>query len=163
MIPSTDTPSGDAPVAGSDSGSPSPSAANPAGVSRDQLTLDWGNDVLARLSPRARALYSAGRFVAAEGARAAFAVPNGPHMAKCETLRRDVEAVLESHYGQPVELVLMVEGEDVPPLGAPEHQEEPEEIVDVDDLVDAPDQGDAVSRLQAAFPGAKLVEPGPEQ
>ena len=79
--------------------------------SRDDLTLAWGDHVLAHLPAGARALYKSGRFVDVDGEAAVYALPNAMHRDRCESKRVDVESVLASHFGRPVALRLVVADE----------------------------------------------------
>jgi hypothetical protein len=100
---------------------PGGAAAPPAGaptsrpVDRDSLTEAWGDTILKGLPARAKALYSAGRFVSvdAEGG-AHFALPNAAHRDRCIETTAIVEARLSEHFGTPVRLVLEVD-DDAPP------------------------------------------------
>ena len=60
-------------------------------VDRDVLVQAWGDHILRTLPARAKALYSAGRFVSAEGSTAVFALPNAAHCDRCEDVRSVVE------------------------------------------------------------------------
>ncbi len=80
--------------------------------SRDDLVKAWGDHVLAGLKGRARALYRAGRFVSADGATAVFALPDEMHRSYCEVCREEVEAALGTHFGLPLALRLVVEGDE---------------------------------------------------
>ena len=53
----------------------------------------------ASLPARAKALFSAGRFVAVEDGAAAFALPNAAHRDRCEDVRPVVEEALAAHFG----------------------------------------------------------------
>src|SRR5438067_8334032 len=55
--------------------------------SRDDLTLAWGDHVLAHLPAGARALYKSGRFVDVDGDAAVYALPNAMHRDRCESKR----------------------------------------------------------------------------
>ena len=77
--------------------------------SRDELVEAWGDHVLGRLRPKAKALFQAGRFVSVEGEQAKFGLPNETHRKRCEEVRADVEAVLSEHFGRRVSLVLVVD------------------------------------------------------
>ena len=95
---------------------PTPRASSDAPMpTRDDLTLAWGDYVLAHLPPGARALYKSGRFVDVEGEAAVYALPNAMHRNRCESKRADVESVLGSHFGRPIELRLVVADESPPP------------------------------------------------
>jgi DNA polymerase III subunit gamma/tau len=145
-----------------------PARARPAeGPSRDQLTLAWADEILPRLSRQATSVLAAGRWVdTAEGV--ALAVPNEPHRARCEQHRAEVEAALASHFGEPVQIVFVLE-RDVVPVPAyggsgqptPSRSEpEADEAIDPAELVDAaPEHGLApIERVTQAFPGAELVD-----
>ena len=151
-----------------------PKVAAPVGdlPSRDDLTLAWGDVLLGKIPRAAKARYTAGRFVEVGAQGAVFAVPNAPHMAKCEEFREAVEAVLAEHFGRPVPLVLAVDSAAAPaaPPAQPERQvapvrtappqlvEEPEEAIDVHELEDAPpDKRTSLDQLADAFPGAELL------
>jgi hypothetical protein len=151
---------------------PEPPAAAPA--DRDSLTEAWGDGILRTLPARAKALYSAGRFVAVDAQGAHFALPNTAHRDRCTELVPTVEAALAAHFGTPVTLVLDVD--DVgPPAGgtpsrpvAPRGGGDPGRDAEVDDVDPAefldhtPDAGAdhesaAEARLLEAFPGASEV------
>jgi len=77
---------------------------------RDQLVQAWGDQVIGRLRPKAKALFQAGRFLGADGTRAEFGLPNEIHRNRCEEMRPEVEAALADQFGRPVPLVLVVDG-----------------------------------------------------
>ncbi|HWD53023.1 MAG TPA: DNA polymerase III subunit gamma/tau [Acidimicrobiales bacterium] len=114
----------DPPPAGSDAspasppppaGPPTRSEAAPDSArgfpTRDQLVQAWGDHILGRLRPKAKALYQAGRFIGAGDGRAVFGLPNDTHRERCEAIRGDVEPALTEYFGLPVELSLVVEGQ----------------------------------------------------
>ena len=90
---------------------PSATGAAPTGgpVDRDLLVQAWGDHILRTLPARAKALYSAGRFVSAEGSTAVFALPNAAHCERCEDVRSVVEDAIAAHLGSPVTLTLVVD------------------------------------------------------
>ena len=156
---------------------PAPAArteAAPSGtIDRDSLTEAWGDGILRTLPARAKALYSAGRFVSVDAQGAHFALPNAAHRERCADLAPTVEAALAAHFGSPVTLVLDVD-EATPPgtLGggaAAARGGGPGDVADVeevdpadfaaDDVHDAAtDQASAAeARLLQAFPGASEV------
>jgi DNA polymerase-3 subunit gamma/tau len=77
---------------------------------RDTLVQAWGDHVLKSLTPKAKALFSAGRFVSVTDDLAVFALPSVPHRDKCEELRGTVEEALASRVGSRVRLQLVTEG-----------------------------------------------------
>ncbi len=90
---------------------PTPATAPSGGaVDRDLLVQAWGDHILRTLPARAKALYSAGRFVSTEGRTAVFALPNAAHCERCEDVRSVVEDAIAAHLGSPVTLSLVVDG-----------------------------------------------------
>ena len=160
---------------------PAPSIAAPTAgpVDRDSLTEAWGDGILRTLPARAKALYSAGRFVAVDADGAHFALPNAAHRDRCVELVPTVEAKLAEHFGTPVALVLDVD-DAAPGAGSPQGRPaapagggggrgrdgdadtEAEEVDPAEFLEHAPDAGAdhesaAEARLLEAFPGASEV------
>ena len=154
----------------------SASATKPsAAVDRDSLTQAWGDGVLHRLSARAKALYSAGRFVGSDGNTAQFALPNAAHRDRCLDRAAEVEAALTAHFGTPIRLDLTVDGSEAPPSanGAPSGagndgagsggyaveavlEEEDPAVFDTAEGADD-QQASAVDRLLRTFPGASEI------
>ena len=142
-------------------------------VDRDSLTQAWGDVVLGSLPARLKAVFSAGRFVAADENGAQFALPNAAHRDRCAESASEVEAALTAHFGAKVALVLVVDGDGTggapaapvgqgapPPPGDGGADELDEE--DPADLVAASgDETDHLSaaeaRLLEAFPGTSEV------
>ena len=79
-------------------------------MDRDVLVQAWGDHILRTLPARAKALYSAGRFVSVDGSTAVFALPNAAHCERCEDVRSVVEDAIAAHLGSPVTLTLVVDG-----------------------------------------------------
>jgi DNA polymerase-3 subunit gamma/tau len=132
--------------------------------SRDELTLAWGDTVLGSLTGPARARFAAGRFVGVEGGAALFALPNEVHRDRCESVRGDVERALGLHFGRPVPLRLVVDGSaTVPASEGASKVADVEEIVDLDELADAPAEPvrTPLDRVTEAFPGAEVLEEEP--
>jgi hypothetical protein len=97
---------------------------------RDQLVQVWGDHVIGRLRPKAKALFQAGRFVGVEGDRAVFGLPNEIHRTRCLEVQGEIETVLSDHFARPVGLVLVVDdgasataGDDGAPQAGTEHAE----------------------------------------
>jgi len=124
-----------------------------AGVSRDQLTLVWADQVLPRLKPLAKALFSAGRFVEVPGGRPVLVVPNAPHRSRALEHVDAVESVLAEVLGQRFSLTLVTEAEVPQPSG----HAALDESIDLDELVDAPVTS-PLDRIANAFPGAQLFD-----
>ena len=134
--------------------------------------------MIGRLRPKAKALFQAGRFVAADSDSAQFGLPNEIHRNRCAAMRLEVEAALADQFGRPIPLVLVVDGgpitssaadgnpSDSPPGSAnspaPKGAEHPGEVEDLSDfdadnleVVDVDNSAEA--RLLQAFPGAEEV------
>ena len=151
-------------------------ASTAGAVDRDSLTEAWGDGILRALPARAKALYSAGRFVTVDEQGAHFALPNAAHRERCADLVPTVEAALAAHFGTPVTLVLDVD-DAVPPAasassgrttprggdpGAGAADDDMDHIDPAELLDDAPDApadqaSAAEARLLEAFPGASEV------
>ena len=148
-----------------------PVAATPpaAAPSRDELVMAWGDDLMDRLSRKARARFSAARFIDVQDGTAVMALPNEPHLRRCEDLRGELENVLAARFGGSLPVRLVVDDGSPAPTQTPAAKPRPiavdesmvaDESIDLDDLVDADvAEGSAVDRLTQAFPGAALVEP----
>jgi DNA polymerase-3 subunit gamma/tau len=76
---------------------------------RDQLVQAWGDHIVGRLRPKAKALFQAGRFVGVDGDRAVFGLPNETHRTRCAEVQEEIGTELSEHFGRPVGLVLVVE------------------------------------------------------
>ena len=87
------------------------SSSVPAGPfpTRDQLVQAWGDHVIGRLRPKAKALFQAGRFVGVDGDRAVFGLPNETHRNRCHEVQGEIEAALSEQFGRPVGLELVVD------------------------------------------------------
>jgi hypothetical protein len=134
---------------------------------RDELTKAWGDEILARLRGRTRALYAAGRFTAVEDGHAVFALPDPNHRDQCAATQADVEAALASHFGRPVPLKLITDTGGTAPApqagGRPRHDEPEDDVTDFADIADLPtapppNLASPTDRIKSAFPGAEEVE-----
>ena len=135
---------------------------------RDELSQAWSDDLVASLSKRARARFSAARFVDVRDGSAVIALPNEPHRRRCSELVGEVESAIAARFGVAVPLVLVVDETGSPPAKAPTSTgpvsggstDVVDEAVDLNELVDADaSEGSAVERVAKAFPGATLVDP----
>ncbi len=88
---------------------PAPGGSEAGFPSRDQLVQAWGDQVIAGLRPKAKALFQAGRFVAVDGERAVFGLPNETHRVRCEDVRPEVESALSDHFGRRVDIDLVID------------------------------------------------------
>jgi DNA polymerase-3 subunit gamma/tau len=128
--------------------------------SRDALTIAWADHVVPRLKGIAKAIYLPGRFVATDGAKATFALPNPQQVAKCETYRAEVEAALAAQFHRPVPLVLVVDDGAPADAGVERADIALDDEVDLAELVEAPPSSvpSSLDRLTQAFPGAQLID-----
>jgi DNA polymerase III subunit gamma/tau len=137
------------------------SAASAGPPDRDALVQAWGDHILRSLPARAKALFSGGRFVSAQGQTATFALPNAAHRDRCEDCRGIVEEAVSSYFGTPVTFELVVDGTTAG--GGTEAPAAVEELAAGDDFdpSTAEEVGTvesmAEARLLEAFPGAEEV------
>jgi DNA polymerase-3 subunit gamma/tau len=126
---------------------------------RDELTLAWGDVVLARMSRRAAVRFQVGRFAAVERGTAVFALPNAVHRDRCEEVRAEAEQALAAHFGRPVPLRVVAESQLAALPATPTPEAPVEEDVAWQDLDDAPETlPSPVDHLMQAFEGAQVVE-----
>jgi hypothetical protein len=153
-------------------------------VDRDSLTEAWGDGILRALPARAKALFSAGRFVSVDENGAHFALPNAAHRDRCAEMVPAVEQKLSAHFGTPVTLILDVDDSASPGGGAgaaggagpapvrsseppsasvvgragDSDEDDPSEFADYAEAADAGEQAlEAEARLLQAFPGTSEV------
>ena len=147
---------------------PAPAAASDL-PDRDALALAWGDEVLGRVSKKAKARFGIGRFTEVVDGVAVLALPNKPHLMRCTELIGEVEGALAEQFGVAVPVRLVVdEGATRPPprpgaakpAAAASPEDEDDESINPDDLVDADAVvGSAVERITEEFPGVSVVEP----
>jgi DNA polymerase-3 subunit gamma/tau len=126
-----------------------------------ELVDAWGERVVPLLTSVSRGRFSTGRFVDVADGAAVLALPNEIMRGKCEERRPELERVLAEHFGRPVPVRLVVDPAVAPTAAAPGGRPlpEPDDHVDLDGLVDAPDDHrTGIDRLTQAFPGAEVVE-----
>jgi hypothetical protein len=135
--------------------------------SRDELTLAWGDTILSALSGRAKSRFAGGRFIDVTAGAATFGLPNEHHAKRCAEAQAEVEAALSAHFGTPITLQIVVDGDAPPPVvpGVPppaEVDEGGDEMgsgIDLSQLTDA--DASAVSsldRIAEVFPGVEVIE-----
>ena len=110
--PSTAPSNGGAAPGGPVGDQPAVDASSPPGgrpPSIDELTRAWNDHVMARLRPKAKALFLTGRFVGADDTGVRFGLPNEIHRQRCEDVRAEVEAAMGEQFGRPIRLVLVVD------------------------------------------------------
>jgi DNA polymerase-3 subunit gamma/tau len=130
------------------------------------ISAVW-TDLLGNLPQRPKVRFAGGRWLSVTDGVATFGLPNPVHAQRCEECRGDVEAALTAHFGRPVSVRVVVDGDAEEPTdhGAPRPQTaEADEDVDVHDLTDAEDVAETgVERVAAVFPGAQRVDPPPDR
>jgi DNA polymerase-3 subunit gamma/tau len=144
-----------------------PSAAPGTGPNRETLTLAWGDVILPGLTPRARAMFQAGRFTSSDGTSCTFAVASESLREQCEHKRAEVEAALAAHFGTRVALRLVVDEADAAPVdhavvaqpepSAPSANPDDLDVADLDGGAVGDSTTIATARVLDAFPGATEV------
>ena len=154
--PAQSTASAPAPAPAPEAPAPAKGGAFPT---RDDLTAAWADEILPKLSQRARARFRVGRWVSADGGVASFALPNEPHRKMSDEVRGDVEETVSAHFGVRVPIKLVVDqGEhETAEANATPAPQGPDEPVDLGELEDAPAVTSPEDRLKEAFPGAEEV------
>ncbi len=74
--------------------------------SRDEMTLAWGNGILASLGTKARSCFQYGRFVESEPGTTVFAVPSVAYEKKCLESISEVRNALTSFFGVDIDLAI---------------------------------------------------------
>jgi DNA polymerase III subunit gamma/tau len=129
---------------------------------RDELTLQWADQILPKLKGLPKAIYAPGRFIDSEHGSAVYALPSTTPLAKGEQYRAEVEAALARHFGRPVPLKLIADKPEVDRSRPAPSEATPyeEEVYDPAELVDAPPENarTGMDKLVEAFPGAELLD-----
>ena len=131
---------------------------------KQQFVDSWGEELLPKLSKKARARFSAGRPVSVDENGVTIALPNEPHLSRCSELLGELETAIKNTFGVLVPVLLAVDDQSLSSLSPPNPVKPPtpvnnDEDLDLSDLVEAdPNSGSAVERLSQAFPGAEIVE-----
>jgi hypothetical protein len=127
------------------------------------LTALWEDTVVPGLKGITKALFKMGRVVGSDGSSLTLGLENSAGLGRCEEKKGEAEAALAAAAGRPVRLDLVVVGEAASgprPERAPSPADDPVEVIDPDELVDAPAQQlTGVDRVTEAFPGAQIVDP----
>ncbi len=140
--------------------------AAPAAPAGDDVSFLWTDRVVAELRGMTKALFKLGHVVDSTPDVVTVGLPNSAHLERCQQKREEAEAALVKALGRPVRLALVVGGDDGEPSGdrsagpRPPTGPQADEHVDLEDLVDAPnDDRTTVDRVTDAFPGARVVDP----
>ena len=131
--------------------------------------MAWGDRILPSLRPAVKVYVATGRFLPSEGSAAVYAVPDRGLLSRAEANRPEVEAALSRHFGRPLKLRLVLDGDaaartgaaaGAPPEGPPSDPVEDEAAYDWTELDEAPATvSSPEQRLLDAFPGAEEVQP----
>jgi DNA polymerase III subunit gamma/tau len=139
-------------------------AATPEGVGgdvpdRDEITKAWGDSVLGKLDPSARAVFRSGRWLVVEEGTAVFAVENAPHRKRAEEKARSVEEALTSHFGVNVRVRVVEDPGPAHPTASSAADEllTAAEVAELEVAPAAAPEVSAEERLRQAFPGAEDV------
>jgi DNA polymerase-3 subunit gamma/tau len=141
--------------AGDDATASSTEPSTGAAPDRDRIVEAWGDHILRGLPARAKALFSAGRFLSVEGHTVTYALPNAAHRERCEDVRPLVERAIGAHFSTPIELALTVD-ESAGATPAADARLHPDDEVDPD-RPSGTLESVAEARLLEAFPGAQEV------
>jgi DNA polymerase-3 subunit gamma/tau len=150
---------------------PSPAHPSVASGGSDDVAQVWDQRVRPTLKGIVRALYTPVDVLGGDGSSVTMAAPNTTHRDKCDQHRQAVEQAWREATGQAVTIELVVGGAPAddtggvaPPSGG-RAPAEPDEHIDLDELVDAPPGSapSAIDRLADAFPGAELIERSPQR
>ena len=126
----------------------------------DEITTAWTDLLLAGLPKSIRSRWRGGRWIEPDVQTSRFAVSNEWHQKACDESRVQVEEALLAHFGGPVPVAIVVEGETAagsrasaaPPPDDPEHID-PTELRDADDAVVTD-----VDLVVRTFGGGELIQ-----
>ncbi|MGH2475971.1 MAG: hypothetical protein ACRDIL_11980, partial [Candidatus Limnocylindrales bacterium] len=125
----------------------------------DEITTVWTDLVLAGLPKSIRSRWRGGRWIEPDVQTSRFAVSNEWHQKACDESRVQVEEALLAHFGGPVPVAIVVEGEtaagsraSAPPPDDSEHID-PTELRDADDAVVTD-----VDLVVRTFGGGELIQ-----
>ena len=133
------------------------------------MRRDW-ESVLDTVSRKAKVRFSGVAVREARDTTVVLAFPNDVHRNRCEEFKGELTQALGARYGVAGLAVQYVTDEATTTArggggagrGAPVHVAppvpEPDEVVDLDELTDAPRGGGIIEQLTSAFPGAELVD-----
>jgi DNA polymerase-3 subunit gamma/tau len=126
----------------------------------DEITTAWTDAVLTGLPKSVRSRWRGGRWIESDPGTVRFAVSNEWHQKACDESRREVEEALRAHFGGPVPVAIVVEGE---PAGgtagiasaALPHDDhiDPTELRDADDAA-----ATGVDLVVRTFGGGELIQ-----
>jgi len=151
-----------------------PAEAGKVAPTSAEIEAAWSSSIQPSLSSRARVRFQVGHFTDGDIGVVSYVVPNAQYRDRCLELSQDVADVISAHFGAKVTIDVVLGGADSNDSFADgpatssaggvggTTSEDSISAVDTDDLTDATDAGVTGAqrlRLQAAFPGASIVEP----
>jgi DNA polymerase-3 subunit gamma/tau len=146
---------------------PAAAVPGPAAIPLEQVAARWASDVVPAMKPFVRAIYSVPRVVGMRDGALVLAAPNETHRTKCEQYRSDAQAALVAATGTAVPLAFVVDAAHDEPARGPvvaaapaPAPAQPDDEIDLDDLVDAPPESvvSPIDRLAQAFPGSEMID-----
>jgi DNA polymerase-3 subunit gamma/tau len=136
---------------------------------RDALTLAWADHILPGLRPAVKVYVANGRFLPNDSDGAVLALPDRGLLVRAAGYQSEIQAALTRHFGYGFSLRLVLDPGSGPTRtgpetvssagvarGVPDEAPADEEIVDLNDLADAPPSS-PTERLLQAFPGAEEI------
>ncbi len=161
-------PPGDAPPAAPAAAAPRPAGGGGGGsLSQAAVTSAWG-PLLDALSQKVRARFKGGRITTVDPGSITFGVPNAIARDRCLQVSADLEAALAQHFGQPVQVHVVIDDQASAPIDVARIEPRPvanapsdldEDVGPVSELVDATDQSaNGIDRLTKAFPGSEVID-----
>jgi DNA polymerase-3 subunit gamma/tau len=88
-----------------------PSTASPGAPTVGELEAVWTTGILAGLPVKIRSKWRAGRWADPQGDEVRFSVPNAWHKGACDEARLEVEQALARHFGRPMTVAVVVDGD----------------------------------------------------
>ncbi len=129
-----------------------------------QIIDSWSEDLLPKLSKKARARFSAAKPLVSDENGVTISLPNEPHLRRCQELVGEVETAIKNTFGVSLPVLLSVDDVSLSSISPPNPSKPPapakiDESFNPDELVEADaNAGSAVERIAQAFPGAEIVE-----
>ena len=101
---------------------------------KQQFVDSWGEELLPKLSKKARARFSAGRPVSVDENGVTIALPNEPHLRRCSELLGELEAAIKNTFGLLVPVLLAVDDQSLSSLSPPNPVKPPTPVNNDEDL-----------------------------
>ena len=127
----------------------------------DEITNAWTGAVLTGLPKSVRSRWRGGRWIEPDPGTVRFAVSNEWHQKACDESRSEVEEALLAHFGGPVPVAIVVEGEPVGGTSTVSESALPDEVdhIDPGELRDADDAAvTGVDLVVRTFGGGELIQ-----